>query len=232
MSNIKDFGKLSERQRHILTFMHDYMTKKGYPPTIRDIGNATGINSTSVVNYNLNKLVAAGYLERSENISRGLRLVAQIPGKATDPQKKVIHLAKNFERVPLIGQIVASRPVEIPEDTGHYYDEDDMIDIPPSMLNGVDPTEAFALVVKGDSMTDAMISEDDIVILRVQETANNGDMVAVWLPDRGETTLKYFYREGEKIRLQPAHPLMEAIYVDSKNCQIRGKVLSVIRHIH
>src|SRR5690349_542569 len=117
MSNIKDFGKLSERQRHILTFMHDYMTKKGYPPTIRDIGNATGINSTSVVNYNLNKLVSAGYLERSENISRGLRLVAQIPGKATDPQKKVIHLAKNFERVPLIGQIVASRPVEIPEDT-------------------------------------------------------------------------------------------------------------------
>jgi repressor LexA len=232
MSNIKDFGKLSERQRHILTFMHDYMTKKGYPPTIRDIGNATGINSTSVVNYNLNKLVSAGYLERSENISRGLRLVAQIPGKASDPQKKVIHLAKNFERVPLIGQIVASRPVEIPEDTGHYYDEDDMIDIPPSMLNGVDPTEAFALVVKGDSMTDAMISEDDIVILRVQETANNGDMVAVWLPDRGETTLKYFYREGEKIRLQPAHPLMEAIYVDSKNCQIRGKVLSVIRHIH
>ena len=232
MSNIKDFGKLSERQRHILTFMHDYMTKKGYPPTIRDIGNATGINSTSVVNYNLNKLVSAGYLERSENISRGLRLVAQIPGKATDPQKKVIHLAKNFERVPLIGQIVASRPVEIPEDTGHYYDEDDMIDIPPSMLNGVDPTEAFALVVKGDSMTDAMISEDDIVILRVQETANNGDMVAVWLPDRGETTLKYFYREGEKIRLQPAHPLMEAIYVDSKNCQIRGKVLSVIRHVH
>jgi repressor LexA len=232
MNNIKDFGKLSERQRHILTFMHDYMTKKGYPPTIRDIGNATGINSTSVVNYNLNKLVSAGYLERSENISRGLRLVAQIPGKASDPQKKIIHLTKHFERVPLIGQIVASRPVEIPEDTGHYYDEDDMIDIPPSMLNGVDPTEAFALVVKGDSMTDAMISEDDIVILRVQETANNGDMVAVWLPDRGETTLKYFYREGEKIRLQPAHPLMEAIYVDSKNCQIRGKVLSVIRHIH
>ena len=232
MSNIKDFGKLSERQRHILTYMHDYMTKKGYPPTIREIGNNTGINSTSVVNYNLNKLVDAGYLERSEHISRGLRLVAQIPGKASDPQKKIIHLSRTVEKVPLIGQIVASRPVEIPEDTGHYYDEDDMIDIPPSLLNGVDPAEAFALVVKGDSMTDAMISEDDIVILRMQETANNGDMVAVWLPEHGETTLKYFYREGEKIRLQPAHPLMDAIYVDAKNCQIRGKVLSVIRHIH
>jgi repressor LexA len=158
--------------------------------------------------------------------------VAQIPGKSADPQKKIIHLSKRFERVPLIGQIVASRPVEIPEDTGHYFDEDDMIDIPPSLLNGVDPAETYALVVKGDSMNDAMISEDDIVILRAQETANNGDMVAVWLPDRGETTLKYFYHEGDRIRLQPAHPTMEAIYVDTKNCQIRGKVLSVIRHVH
>ena len=107
-----------------------------------------------------------------------------------------------------------------------------MIDIPPSMLNGTDPSDAFALVVKGDSMTDAMISEDDIVILRHQETANNGDMVAVWLPEESETTLKYFYREGDKVRLQPAHPTMDAIYVDAKNCEIRGKVLSVIRHIH
>jgi repressor LexA len=232
MGNVKEYGKLSERQQHILAFMHEYMTDKGYPPTIREIGEATDINSTSVVNYNLNKLVDAGYLERSDRVSRGLRLVAKIPGKPGDPQKKIIHLSNHVERVPLIGQIVASRPVQIPEDSGHYYDEDDMIDIPPSLLNGVDPAEAFALQVKGDSMQDAMISENDIVILRAQETANNGDMVAVWLTDQSETTLKYFYREGDKVRLQPAHPTMEAIYVDAKNCEIRGKVLSVIRHIH
>jgi repressor LexA len=232
MGNVKDFGKLSDRQRNILTFMHEYMTANGYPPTIREIGEATTIKSTSVVNYNLNKLVDAGYLERSEHISRGLRLVAHIPGKPSDPQKKIIHLSDHISQVPLIGQIVASRPVEIPDDSGHYYDEDDMIDVPPSLLNGVDPADAYALVVKGESMTDAMISENDIVILRVQDTANNGDMVAVWLSDRSETTLKYFYREGDKIRLQPAHPTMDAIYVEPKNCQIRGKVLSVIRHIH
>ena len=232
MGNKKDFGKLSERQRNILAFIHDYMTDKGYPPTIRDIGDATTIKSTSVVNYNLNKLVDAGYLERSGNVSRGLRLVANIPGKPSDPQKKIIHLSEHIAQVPLIGQIVASRPVQIPEDAGHYYDEDDMIDVPPSLLNGVDPADAYALIVKGDSMTDAMISENDIVILRVQDTANNGDMVAVWLPEQSETTLKYFYREGDKIRLQPAHPTMEAIYVEPKNCEIRGKVLSVIRQIH
>jgi len=232
MTNIKDFGKLSERQQNILTYMHEYMTDYGYPPTIRDIGLATGINSTSVVNYNLNKLVDAGYLERTDKVARGLRLVAPIPGKKGDPQKKIIHLSKQVEQVPLIGQIVASRPVEVPEDTGHYYDEDDMIDLPPYFLNGVDPAQAFALQVKGDSMIDAMVSDNDIVILKSQTTANNGDMVAVWLPERGETTLKYFYREGDKIRLQPAHPAMDAIYVDARNCEIRGKVLSVIRHIH
>jgi repressor LexA len=159
-------------------------------------------------------------------------LIAPIPGKKGDPQKNILHLSSRIEKVPLIGQIVASQPVEVPEDSGHYFDEDDMIDIAPSMLNGVDPAEAFALTVKGESMMDAMISEGDIVILKHQATANNGDMVAVWLPERGETTLKYFYREGDKIRLQPAHPTMDAIYVDAKNCEIRGRVLSVIRHIH
>lgn len=232
MGKTKEFGKLSERQQNILKYMHEYMTANGYPPTIREIGVATDINSTSVVNYNLNKLVNAGYLERTDKVSRGLRLVANIPGKSKDPQKKIIHLSQTFDKVPLIGQIVASQPVQIPEDSGHYYDEDDMIDIPPSMLNGTDPEDAFALIVKGESMTDAMISEGDIVILHHQETANNGDMVAVWLREESETTLKYFYREGDKVRLQPAHPTMEAIYVDAKNCEIRGKVLSVIRHIH
>lgn len=232
MGTIKDFGKLSDRQRNILTFMHEYMTKEGYPPTIREIGVATKINSTSVVNYNLNKLVAAGYLERTGKVSRGLRLIAQIPGKSSDPQKKIIHLSEVISKVPLIGQIVASQPVEIPDDSGHYYDEDNMIDIPPSLLNGVDPSNAYALVVKGESMIDAMIRDGDIVILQKQDTADDGDMVAVWLINESETTLKYFHREGDKIRLQPAHPTMDAIYVDPSNCLVHGKVLSVIRHIH
>ena len=99
------------------------------------------------------------------------------------------------------------------------------------LLGGVDPANAYALKVKGDSMIDSMIREGDIVILRKQETANNGDMVAVWLTDRSETTLKYFHNEGSRIRLQPAHPHMKPIYVDPSICRVEGKVLSVIRHM-
>jgi len=102
--------------------------------------------------------------------------------------------------------------------------------VTPALLNGTPVSEVFALKVKGDSMIDAMISDGDIVIFRKQEEAKNGDMVAVWLPDRSETTLKYFYRENDsQVRLQPAHPTMDPIYVHPANCQVQGRVLSVIR---
>ncbi len=221
----KDFSKLSERQRNILRFMQRYIEKFGYPPTIRNIGEATDIPSTSVVNYNLNKLVEAGYLERSEHISRGLRLISPIPGM----RKKRVKADEIFSRVPRIGYIVASKPVQMPDDAGQHYDEEDLIDVPPSLMMGVDPDEVFALEVRGDSMIDAMIREGDIVIMRHQLTANAGDMVAVWMPLTSETTLKYYHPEGERIRLQPAHPMMDPIYVSASNCEIRGKVLSVIR---
>lgn len=224
----KAFSKLSERQQKILRFMQNYMEEAGYPPTIREIGEDTGINSTSVVNYNLNKLVDAGYLERTDKVSRGLRLVGEIPGTR---KKKVIQ-ATQTTQVPLVGHIAAGQPIQLPDDTGQYYDDDDMIDVPANLLGNNDPAHVFALTVRGDSMIDAMIAENDVVILREQRTANNGDMVAVWLPQDSETTLKYFYKEGDKVRLQPAHPTMEPIYVDAKNCEVHGKVLSVIRRLH
>ncbi len=225
---MRDRTKLSDRQRGILRFMETYVDQQGYPPTIREIGMATGINSTSVVNYNLNKLVAAGYVSRSARASRGIRLVKPGPGKSKTTALPV-NAAAVSAKVPLIGQIVASQPVQIPEDMGHYYDADSQLDVPPSMLRGMDPSEVYALRVKGDSMIDAMIRNGDIVLFHRQNTAKDGDMVAVWLDERGETTLKYFYFEGERVRLQPAHPTMDPIYVDSKHCQIQGRVLSVIR---
>lgn len=221
---MKSFDKLSERQRNILRFIERYLAENGFPPTIRDIGEATKIASTSVVNYNLNKLVQAGYLERSAATSRGLRLLKAVPNSK---QRKI----KTIEplRVPYIGQIVASAPVSVPEDFGHYIDPENAIAVPEEMLGGVDVSEVFALTVKGDSMIDAMIQNGDVVILRRAETASNGDMVAVWLDERNETTLKYFYKEGDRVRLQPAHPQMEAIYVHPATCHIQGKVLSVLR---
>jgi repressor LexA len=224
---MRERNKLSDRQRNILRFMETYIDTYGFPPTIRDIGEATGINSTSVVNYNLNKLVTAGYLGRAAGKSRGIRLTNS--GKTNKPLP--VQAALNTVKVPLVGQIVASAPVAVPDDVGYYFDEDDVIEISMSLLGGADPAEVFALRVKGDSMIDAMIQDGDIVIFRKQNTAQNGDMVAVWLDERGETTLKRFYNEGERIRLQPAHPTMKPIYVDPNHCSIQGRVLSVIRHV-
>lgn len=217
---MKDYNKLSKRQKHILVFMEQYLEERGYPPTIREIGVATGINSTSVVNYNLNKLVQAGYLERTDNVSRGMRLVA--PNGKKD---KVVQLASAAINIPLRGEIVAGEPVPA------YGESEDVIEVTPAMLGKTDSKEVFALRVNGDSMIDAMIADGDIVLLRRQETANNGDMVAVWLTSRGETTLKYFYNEGARIRLQPANPYMDPIYEDPANCQVQGKVVSVIRQV-
>lgn len=227
---MKERIKLSERQRNILSFMERYIDQRGFPPTIREIGIATQIGSTSVVNYNLNKLVQAGYIERSSRASRGLRLLK--PGKSGRSAASVpvpVAVASQMKRVPIVGQIVASQPVSVPDDMGQYYDEDSMIEVPPQMLHNIDAAEVFALRVKGDSMVDAMISDGDIVLFKKQDTARDGDMVAVWLDERGETTLKYFHAEGERVRLQPAHPTMEAIYVSAAHCHIQGRVLSVLR---
>lgn len=219
--------KLSERQRNILRFMDRYISSNGFPPTIREIGEATNINSTSVVNYNLNKLVKMGYLQRTATLSRGLRLVKTPSGNPPSSGGKPIKAAEAL-KVMMYGQIVAGEPVPVPEDI--IPNDEDAIEVTAMQLGGVDPSEVFALRVKGESMTDAMIQDGDVVILRKTNTVRNGDMVAVWLQDRGETTLKYFYHEdGDRVRLQPAHPMMDPIYVSAKNCQVQGRVVSVIR---
>jgi len=220
-----EFSKLSQRQQNILKFMDRYIHENGFPPTIREIGQATDIDSTSVVNYNLNKLVNAGFLERAEAKSRGMRLIREIPGG--NKSKKVISMPDNIVNVQVYGRIVASEPVEV----GTDVDPEDVIEVPASLIDGVNPAEVFALTVRGDSMIDAMIQDGDTVILRQAQDARDGDMVAVWLTDRSETTLKHFYKEKNRIRLQPAHPTMDAIYVDPQYCQIQGKVLSVMRRL-
>lgn len=222
---MKDFERLSERQRNILRFMESYIDENGFPPTIRDIGAATGIDSTSVVNYNLNKLVNAGFLERVAAKSRGMRLVRPIPGS----QKAPVRPTAEVIQIPLVGRIAAGEPVNVPDNL--YADMENPVELPASMLTGVNLGEVYALTVKGDSMIDAMIRDGDIIIMRHTNTAQNGDMVAVWLDEREETTLKYFYDEGQRIRLQPAHPTMDPIYVDARQCHIQGKVLSVIRQL-
>ncbi|MAT98722.1 MAG: repressor LexA [Anaerolineaceae bacterium] len=227
---------LSERQKNILAYIQEYVAEFGRPPTIREIGSAVNISSTSVVNYNLTKLKERGLLERDAEVSRGLRLTdkvvettGQVRQAVSQVAEKVGTAVSNIFRVPLVGNIVAGSPIEGVNGDFSVYDEDDMIELSTSMIPGRHD-DLFALRVSGDSMIDAMVNDGDIVIMRQENDARNGDMVAVWLSD-DTTTLKYFYREANnKIRLQPANPTMEPIYVDREEVQVQGKVMMVLRN--
>ncbi|HMT22024.1 MAG TPA: transcriptional repressor LexA [Promineifilum sp.] len=214
---------LSKRQQQILQFTRGYMDEHGRPPTIREIGKAVEINSTSVVNYNLGKLEEKGYLDRDPDVSRGLRLTEKAEGLASSLRNTLGRLV----RIPLAGDIVAGRPVTTGNDGFSTYDDDEAIELSYAMLNEK-PDGLFALRVRGESMIDAMVNDGDIVIMKPQYEAKNGEMVAVWLRN-DTTTLKKFYHEGDRIRLQPANPTMEPIYVDPEDVQVQGRVLMVLR---
>jgi repressor LexA len=207
------------------------MDEHGRPPTIREIGQAVGINSTSVVNYNLGKLEEKGFLDRDPDVSRGLRLTEKADGLAQSIGQTVAAVRTaidRFVKIPLVGDIVAGRPVVTGNDSFSTYDEEDAIELSRSML-AEKPDGLFALKVRGDSMIDAMVNDGDIVVMRPQYEARNGEMVAVWLRNDATTTLKHFFNEGERVRLQPANPTMDAIYVDPAEVQIQGRVLMVLR---
>ncbi|MCP4420145.1 MAG: transcriptional repressor LexA [Chloroflexi bacterium] len=222
---------LSNRQKAILTFIQEYVFEQGRPPTIREIGAAVNISSTSVVNYNLTRLKEKGLLERDAEVSRGLRLtekVAAVTGKVLQSVGEVSTVVSSIFRVPLAGNIVAGSPIEVGNGDFSVYDEDDAIELSSSMIPGRHD-DLFALRVSGDSMIDAMVNDGDIVIMRQDNNAKNGDMVAVWLSD-DTTTLKYFYHEGDQVRLQPANPTMEPIFVNPGDVQVQGKVMMVLRN--
>lgn len=226
--------KLSERQKKMLQFIERCYSDTGYPPTIREIGEAVNIASTSVVNYNLNKLEQAHYIRREKKVSRGLRLLKTINDENfQEINLRLVDDRRDYVSVPMVGQIVASEPVPIPgDDFGTYYDPDDVLEIPTRLLGKQSKDgEIYALRVNGESMIDALVNHNDIVILQRQETAKNGDMVAVWLTDNNSTTLKYFYHEGAQVRLQPANTEMQPIYVDARHVKVQGRVLAVLRQV-
>ena len=207
---------LSERQRKILEFIKSFTLGSGYPPTIREIGEAVGISSTSVVNYNLNALQKEGHILRDRTVSRGIRLTEGLEG---------LRAAVDLIQVPLLGRIAAGTPIPVPEDG--FAGE--TIELTRDIVPG--GSDLYALQVRGNSMIDAFINDGDVVIMQHQEVANDGDMVAAWLVNEEETTLKRYYREGSRVRLQPENSDMEPIYVTPDNLQIQGRVLTVIRQL-
>ena len=214
---------LSERQRSILNFIVVFTQSHDFPPTIREIGETVGISSTSVVNYNLAKLEEMDLLTREREVSRGLSL----------NRPRLVEmgflLPRNF-RVPVLGKIAAGIPIQVdPRDSSN---PEDWIELAEGLLGASD--KLFALRVQGNSMIDASVLDGDIVILRHQDTADDGDMVAAWIEGDEETTLKFLFREGRNVRLQPANPSPDysPIIRSADKVRINGKVVSVIRVLH
>lgn len=223
--------KLSVRQQEMLHFINDSLEHDHRPPTIREIGGALDISSTSVVNYNLNRLKDKGLLMRDKTVSRGLRLTDSayaFLGVATDAAENAFQAAKeqvqNLINVPILGYIKAGEPIDISSDF-KSNDEDDIVEMSATMLPSK-RDKIFALRVDGNSMIDDMISDGDIVILEQTETALDGDVVSVWVEGEGNT-LKRIYVEKELglVRLQPRNPTMDPIFVDPEEVVIQGKLV-------
>jgi len=226
---------LSERHRKIMDFLDRFQDQSGYSPSIRQIGDSIGVKSTSLIDYYLNQLQQMGFIDRDEHVSRSIR-VLKTPSTAqrvTEVVRTATNALADMLRVPIVGRIVASAPIPVPASDLNYFDSESGVDIARSMLPAKEKvTDLFALEVSGDSMIDAMINDGDLVIMKKAQEARNGEMVAVWLDDNDETTLKYFYRENNRIRLQPANPTMGPIYIENpKSLRIMGKVVMVIRQV-
>jgi repressor LexA len=222
MMMVRKSKGLGERHQKILDFLSEYQRTNKYPPSIREIGEKTGISSTSVVNYYLDQLEKKGMIERDRKISRGVRLAG-------------LNASPDMLRVPVLGPIAAGLPLpELDPNVSFMNDsEANAVEIARSLLPSKEKGDnLYALEVKGESMIDAMINDGDIVVMKPASEARNGEMVAVWLPSENAATLKYFFKEKNHYRLQPANPTMKATIIKKNEpLEIKGKVVMVIRRM-
>jgi repressor LexA len=200
---------LTNKQQAILNFIEEFVATRHYPPTYEEIRVGLGLSTKSLVDYHLTALEEAGYIRRDRLTPRGLRLAK----------------GDSFQ-VPLVGSIGASLPAT-------FYT--DLATEALVLTRDIVPEQdgLFALKVRGTSMIDAMVNDGDIVVMKKQAEAHNGDMVAARLVDRDETTLKYFFRdEPHRVRLQPANPTLRPIFTHPANVEIQGRVVAVIRRVN
>lgn len=209
-------GRLSQRQEQILDFIRRFLDEHQFPPTVRDIQAGCGISSTSVVDYNLNILQREGYLRRFPEVSRGIEL---LDGWRTGSKPELV-------QVPVMGSIAAGEPLPVPGSES-WNEPLETLDLPPFLTKG--KQDVYALRVKGISMIDAFIADGDLVLLEPATQAENGDMVAAWLKDRDEVTLKRFYIKGNMVELRPENSTMQPILVPAENVAVRGRVVGVVR---
>ncbi len=209
---------LSSKQQRIIDFIRRFWLDNGYPPSIRDIVAGCGLSSTSVADYNLVILEKKGYIRRHREISRGIEL----PIRPSASEGKLL--------VPIIGHIAAGQPIPVPDsDSWDITASSDTLEVTAGLTRGREGI--YALKVRGSSMMDALINDGDIVLMQYVNAVENGEMAAIWLKVEKEATLKRFYAEHGRIRLQPANSQMKPIYVEPDNFEIQGRVIAVIRQL-
>jgi repressor LexA len=201
-------ARLTRRQSEILTFVERYTESHGYPPSVREIGQAMGLTSSSTVHSHLAALERKGYLRRDPSKPRALEILRETTG----PARRIVTL-------PVVGRVAAGEPILAQQNI------EDHLPLPADLVNGA---EAFVLKVRGDSMVNAGILDGDWLIVRRQQTATNGDIVVARVDD--EATVKQFYREKDRIRLQPANDAMAPTY--ARDVVIEGKAIGVLRRLH
>lgn len=204
-------GKSQTRQR-ILKFLHDFVDDRGYAPTVRDILRGCSLSSTAVVQHHLNVLEREGYIHRDPEVFRSIQLLDR----------------KNTIRVPLLGSIAAGEPIPVPSSETWTSEAVEVLQLTEELTQG---KEVYALKVNGLSMMDALIDDGDIVLMEPANTAEDGDVVAAWLKDKQEVTLKRFFQETGRICLQPANSQMKPLYVNPEDIEIQGRVIGVIRKL-
>jgi repressor LexA len=205
---------VTERQRAILEFLHEYVDEHGYPPTVREIGEAVGLRSPSTVHAHLAQLERAGALRRDPTKPRAIELTdRRRPGQPEEIEVR---------RLPLVGQIAAGGPLLAEENV------EEELGVPEPLSAGAD----FLLRVKGDSMIDAGILDGDIVVVQRREDARNGDIVVALAGEdesADEATVKRFFREDGRVRLQPENSALEPIY--APYVRVLGRVVGVFRRV-
>lgn len=211
-------NKLNEKQQKILDFVNKQIEEKGYPPSVREICKAVGFKSTSTVHGYLKKLEENGVIKKDPAKPRALKVIG---GKSKRDVSGVdgLYSSRELVDVPIIGKVTAGQPVLAVENIEDTF---------PLPVEYVHNSKAFMLRVKGDSMIEAGILDNDLVLVKQQSTAHNGDIVVALLED--EATVKTFYREKDYIRLQPENQYMEPIIVKD-NMSILGKVTGVFRKL-
>jgi repressor LexA len=211
---------LTDRQREIYDYVVAYVDEHGYPPTVREIGEEVGLASPSTVHAHLANLERAGYIRRDPTKPRALELL----GRERPAFEGTLGEAARVRVLPLVGQVAAGGPLLAEQNV------EDHLAVPEPLSSG--SGEEFLLRIKGESMIEAGIMPDDYIVVRRQQTAGNGDIVVALAGDdeaADEATVKRFFRDGSKVRLQPENQTMEPLFPD--HVQILGKVTGVFRTV-